>query len=137
MIDTRCVNEGKGSIAPWVSKLAPRGLTVSRVNRFFILLIAAMLNLGCHAVPEKGAVSQKAEQNAEQNASDIKAAGNDETKAVHLRHGVDESAGGLSAYIVTISNAIFYLEKEGGGLSSMLDTDGVDWIGFHNVAGSG
>ncbi|MGY8899972.1 MAG: hypothetical protein ACKVI8_18260 [Paraglaciecola sp.] len=137
MIDTRCVNEGKGSIAPWVSKLAPRGLTVSRVNRFFILLIAAMLNLGCHAVPENGAVSQKAEQNAEKNASVIKATGKDETKAVHLRHGVDESAGGLSAYIVTISNATFYLEKEGGGLSSILDTDGVDWIGFHNVAGSG
>ena len=133
MIDTRCVNEGKGSIAPWVTRLAPRGLTVSRVNRFFILLIAAMLNLGCHAVPENGAVSQKAEK----NASDIEAKGKDETKAVHLRHGVDESAGGLSAYIVTISNATFYLEKEGGGLSSMLDTDGVDWIGFHNVAGSG
>ena len=54
-----------------------------------------------------------------------------------LSHGIDVSAGGASAYVISISNATFYLEKEGGGLSSMLDTDGVDWIGFHNVAGSG
>lgn len=56
---------------------------------------------------------------------------------VALSHGVDETAGGLSAYIVTISNATFYLEKEGGGLSSMLDVDGVDWIGFNDTKGSG
>ncbi|MDO6694201.1 hypothetical protein Q4574_12985 [Aliiglaciecola sp. 3_MG-2023] len=61
---------------------------------------------------------------------------NDE-KAVTLSHGIDESAGGLEAYIVNIANATFYLEKQGGGLSSMLDNDGVDWIGFHNEKGSG
>jgi len=60
-----------------------------------------------------------------------------ENKKVSLQHGIDESAGGLPAYIVSISNATFYLEKEGGGLSSMLDIDGVDWIGFNNVKGSG
>lgn len=56
---------------------------------------------------------------------------------VQLTHGIDESAGGGPAYIITTPLAIFYLEKEGGGLSSMLDKDGVDWIGFHNEEGSG
>lgn len=56
---------------------------------------------------------------------------------VSLSHGIDESAGGLPAYIVKISNATFYLEKQGGGLSSMLDNDGVDWIGFNDTKGSG
>lgn len=58
-------------------------------------------------------------------------------KPVTLTHGIDESAARLSAYIVSIANATFYLEKEGGGLSSMLDKDGVDWIGFHPEKGSG
>lgn len=56
---------------------------------------------------------------------------------IHLSHGVDESAGGLSAYIITTPAAIYYLEKEGGGLSSMLDKDSVDWIGFNNEVGTG
>jgi len=57
--------------------------------------------------------------------------------AVSLTHGVDESAGGGPAYIVTTSTATYYLEKEGGGLSSMLDADGIDWLGFHSKKGSG
>jgi hypothetical protein len=60
-----------------------------------------------------------------------------EVGKVSLTHGTDDSAGGVSAYVVSISNATFYLEKEGGGLSSMLDSDGVDWIGFNNTKGSG
>lgn len=56
---------------------------------------------------------------------------------VNLSHGIDESAGGLPAYVIRISNAIFYLEKQGGGLSSMLDLDGVDWLGFNDTKGSG
>ena len=60
-----------------------------------------------------------------------------EHKTVQLSHGVDDSAGGVNTYIITIANATFYLEKEGGGLSSMLDNDGIDWIGFHNEKGSG
>lgn len=55
---------------------------------------------------------------------------------VQLTHGTDESAGGGSAYIITTPSATYYLEKTGGGLSSMLDQDGVDWIGFHNKSGS-
>jgi len=56
---------------------------------------------------------------------------------VRLAHGVDESAGGGAAYIISTPSAIYYLEKEGGGLSSMLDPDGVDWLGFHSEEGSG
>ncbi|CAA0082859.1 Uncharacterised protein [Zhongshania aliphaticivorans] len=56
---------------------------------------------------------------------------------VRLSHGVDESSGGLPSYIVRIANATFYLEKTGGGLSSMVDKDGIDWIGFHKEPGSG
>ncbi|MDT0595246.1 hypothetical protein [Glaciecola petra] len=60
-----------------------------------------------------------------------------DSNKVELSHGIDESAGGLDSYIVSISNATFYLEKEGGGLSSMLDADGVDWLGFNDTVGSG
>lgn len=56
---------------------------------------------------------------------------------VLLTHGLDQSAGGGPAYIITTPSATYYLEKEGGGLSSMIDKDGVDWIGFHNEKGSG
>ena len=56
---------------------------------------------------------------------------------VRVAHGADESAGGGPAYIISTPSAIYYLEKEGGGLSSMLDLDGVDWLGFHSEEGSG
>ena len=42
-------------------------------------------------------------------------------KKVSLTHGIDESAGGVDAYIVSITKARFFLEKEGGELSSLLD----------------
>jgi len=56
---------------------------------------------------------------------------------VKLTHGVDNSAGGDSAYIITTPAATYYLEKQGGGLSSMIDKEGVDWLGFHKKEGSG
>ena len=56
--------------------------------------------------------------------------------SVTLTEGVDASAGGDEAYIVAIENATFYLEKSGGGLSSMLDKDGIDWLGFNKKPGS-
>ena len=55
---------------------------------------------------------------------------------VNLTHGVDESAGGDATYIITTPAATYFLEKMGGGLSSMLDKDGVDWLGFHKKEGS-
>ncbi|MEP5613877.1 MAG: hypothetical protein ABJP45_16620 [Cyclobacteriaceae bacterium] len=57
-------------------------------------------------------------------------------RKVLLTHGYDDSAGGGPAYIISTPVAIYYLEKEGGGLSGMLDKDSVDWIGFHNAEGS-
>jgi hypothetical protein len=55
---------------------------------------------------------------------------------VQLSHGVDNSAGGDPSFIITTPSATYYLEKEGGGLSSMIDSDGVDWLGFHKAPGS-
>lgn len=57
-------------------------------------------------------------------------------QSVTLTHGIDASSGGDDAYIITTESATFYLEKSGGGLSSMLDKDGVDWLGFHKKPGS-
>ncbi len=59
------------------------------------------------------------------------------TATVRLTVGVDQSAGGGPAYIVSTPNAVYFLEQRGGGLSSIVDPDGVDWLGFHNEAGSG
>lgn len=56
---------------------------------------------------------------------------------VRLTNGFDQSAGGGPAYIISTPAATYYLEKEGGGLSSVLDPDGVDWLGFHREEGSG
>lgn len=56
---------------------------------------------------------------------------------VQLTHGIDESAGGVSSYIINTASATYYLEKKGGGLSSLVDKEGIDWLGFHNEKGSG
>jgi hypothetical protein len=50
---------------------------------------------------------------------------------------VDESAGGLACYKIQTPGATYYLEKLGAGLSSLVDRDGNDWLGFHPQAGSG
>ena len=50
---------------------------------------------------------------------------------------VDESAGSLPAFKIETPSATYYLEKTGGGLSSLVDGDGKDWIGFHPEKGSG
>ena len=44
-------------------------------------------------------------------------------RVVQLTHGQDHSAGGGLAYIISTPAATYYLEKNGGGLSSMLDKD--------------
>ena len=49
---------------------------------------------------------------------------------------VDPSAGNLACYKIETPTATYFLEKEGAGLSSMLDVEGVDWIGFHPEKGS-
>jgi putative heme-binding domain-containing protein len=49
----------------------------------------------------------------------------------------DESAGGLAAYKIETPSGTYFLEKSGAGLSSMLDKEGNDWLGFRPDAGSG
>jgi hypothetical protein len=61
---------------------------------------------------------------------------NPDSATVSLTHGQDVSAGDVSCYIVTTPTSTYYLEKVGGGLSSMLDIDGKDWMGFHNGVGT-
>jgi putative heme-binding domain-containing protein len=59
-------------------------------------------------------------------------------KAVTLTEdAVDESAGNLPAYKIETPRATYFLEKTGAGLSSMIDRDGNDWLGFHPEPGSG
>ena len=58
-------------------------------------------------------------------------------KQVELTQGVDHSAGGGATYVITTASATWFLEKQGGGLSSMVDKNGVDWLGFHKQPGSG
>jgi hypothetical protein len=56
---------------------------------------------------------------------------------VHLTtDAVDESAGGLAAYKIQTPVATYYLEKSGAGLSSLVDRDGNNWLGFHPRPGS-
>ncbi len=50
---------------------------------------------------------------------------------------VDESAGNLPSYRIETPTATYYLEKSGAGLSSMIDRDGNDWLGFHPKRGTG
>ena len=80
------------------------------MKKMKILIAAATLMAGCNTQP----ISQ----------------------SVSLTDGIDSSAGGDAAYIISTENATYYLEKSGGGLSSMLDKDGVDWLGFHKEPGS-
>ncbi len=56
---------------------------------------------------------------------------------VLTENAVDESAGGLAAFKIETASATYFLEKSGGGLSSLLDRDGNDWIGFHPKKKSG
>lgn len=56
---------------------------------------------------------------------------------VQLSEGKDMSAGGGDSYIITTPSAKYYLDKVGGGLSSMIDRDSVDWLGFYSTPGSG
>jgi putative heme-binding domain-containing protein len=57
---------------------------------------------------------------------------------VHLvQTAHDESAGGLECYRIATPTAVYYLDKAGAGLSSIIDRDGNDWLGFRPDAGSG
>jgi len=52
-------------------------------------------------------------------------------------NAIDSSAGNLPCYKIQTPQSIYYLEKEGAGLSSLIDREGNDWIGFHPKENSG
>ena len=91
-------------------------------NNVLIVITLALVSLGILGCTDN---NPRAPESAQQH------------KRVQLTHGFDESAGGDPAYIITTPMATYYLEKTGGGLSSMLDSEGVDWIGFKKEPGSG
>ncbi|MHC4580681.1 MAG: hypothetical protein ACYS14_04440, partial [Planctomycetota bacterium] len=43
---------------------------------------------------------------------------------------------GQDCYMITTANATYYFQKDAGGFSSLLDTEGNDWLGFHPYGGS-
>lgn len=49
---------------------------------------------------------------------------------------VDKSAGNVPWYKTETQAAVHFLEKEGAGFSSIVDSDGNDWIGFHPESGT-
>lgn len=49
----------------------------------------------------------------------------------------DATDEGLPAFRIETAAATYLLEKTGGGLSSLLDRDGHDWLSFHPAPGSG
>ena len=53
--------------------------------------------------------------------------------AVSVTSATDE---GQDAWKITTATATYYLQKKAGGLSSMLDKDGRDWISFNKNPGS-
>ena len=94
-------------------------MLISNCKTSLLVLALSFLILGCVSDQKNHSKSTKSEP------------------MVKLTHGIDESAGGVSAFIIATANATYYLEKKGGGLSSMLDVDGIDWLGFHNKKGTG
>ncbi len=61
----------------------------------------------------------------------------DSPSVLLTENSTDPSAGGLPAFKIETPSATYYLEKTGGGLSSLVDRDGNDWLGFHPEEGSG
>ena len=49
----------------------------------------------------------------------------------------DPSAGNLPCFKIETPVATYFLEKDGAGLSSMIDRDSIDWIGFDPGEGTG
>lgn len=48
--------------------------------------------------------------------------------AITITEAIDE---GRSCFVITTESAIYYYDKLGGGFSSIVDSDGNDWLNFH------
>ncbi|MFH1965952.1 MAG: hypothetical protein ABIJ42_10495 [Acidobacteriota bacterium] len=44
----------------------------------------------------------------------------------------DSADEGMEAFRIETAEAIFYYQKEAGGFSSIMDRDGIDWIGYRD-----
>lgn len=60
----------------------------------------------------------------------------DSRPLVQVESARDESADNIDCYRIETPTATYFLDKVGAGLSSMVDRDGNDWIGFHPKPGS-
>lgn len=100
-------------------------ITIKNIKKLALFSMISLVISGC--ANELTVLTQHKNLNSDENSK----------SKVALMHGTDESAGGVPAYIISTANATYYLEKQGGGLSSLLDSEGIDWIGFHNEKGSG
>ena len=49
---------------------------------------------------------------------------------------IDTTAGNVRCFKIETPTATYYLEKNGMGLSSLIDRNGNNWISFHNEPGS-
>ena len=96
-------------------------------NKNQIIIVAALFAflMGTFQCSEKASDQNKVLKNEVANA------------VILTENSVDESAGNVPCYKIETPTAIYFLEKQGIGLSSMLDKDGHDWISFHNQKGSG
>lgn len=56
---------------------------------------------------------------------------------IRVTEAVDPTAGDLECYRIETPLGTYYLERSGAGLSSMIDTEGNDWLSFHPEKGSG
>jgi len=54
-------------------------------------------------------------------------------RALTIENSEDQ---GLSAFKITTGNAVFFIQKENGGISSLLDVDGNDWVSYQPGGGA-
>ena len=84
-------------------------------------------------------VGQAIADDAAAGETDVRGAGASTPRASGVRlteNAVDESAGGVRCYKIETPTATYFLEKVGAGLSSLIDKDGHDWLGYNSTPGS-
>ena len=111
-----------------ISSLNGNWLRVSFTGRTMRRMVRAFLG-ACSVLASLASSQSASAQDRQEQRSQV---------SVRLdRESTDESAGGLECYKIETAHATYYLEKVGAGLSSMIDRDGNDWLGFHPKKGSG
>ena len=96
-------------------------------------------NAGGGGPEELMSVGQAIADDAAAGETDVRGAGASTPRASGVRlteNAVDESAGGVRCYKIETPTATYFLEKVGAGLSSLIDKDGHDWLGYNSTPGS-